>query len=146
MENQKQLQVQTGQIVLKVCKIQDLCKIISLCQIADINFKLSSEHIKFIAEEIQKDFPEMDFVKFKNIILFGIKGKYDSLTYQMPINSRTIYSWINKTEKSVNEYKGFVSLEEAGGKNVLQPGQKSILEQIEDGDIEIINGEIKQIQ
>lgn len=54
--------------------------------------------MEFIADLLKTEHPEMSYDKLKEIVLNGIKGKYDG-DYQQPINSRTVFMWIRKDKE-----------------------------------------------
>ena len=92
MEEQNKVQATYSTELTSQSKLKEYSDQIGMCVIADRNFTPSKNQIKFIALELQKDFPELPMEIFKKIMLNGIKGKYD-VKYQTPINSRTIFTW-----------------------------------------------------
>lgn len=91
----------------------DRCQVISginLLVIADNSFRPTKEQLEFIADELINDNPYLPALYFLKIIKNGLKGKYDG-KYQVPINSRTIFTWfrnchLNKSGEFVERYNG----------------------------------------
>lgn len=59
------------------------------------NFEsLTAKEWKWVCSEIQKDYPDMTYGELAEIIINGVKGKYNK--QQFAINAFTIFRWIEK--------------------------------------------------
>jgi hypothetical protein len=100
--------------------ISKITAILSLLNLAaNGNSKIDNESLQLLSVHVAKDYPELTIVQLEEIILNGIKGKYNNEQF-VPINSITLYRWIeNNKPEPVKQHVRTADL--FGGRNPNYP-------------------------
>lgn len=95
--NQTILQTSLNLPLDKQSKTQYIVKSLKICTLADQNFKYTDTVLNYWAVEIEKDYPNLEQEKLKEIIKNGSKGAYGKY---YSINLSIVYEWIKAATKS----------------------------------------------